>query len=170
MYIEGVESIIQLIEKLVSKVGKLSSFLCFFLILLICLDVLMRYIFDFTLIWVIELEIYFFAILFLMGASYAFQEDKHVRVDVFYQNKSPKGKAWINLIGTIFFLLPWCLIIIWVSYNYAWFSWKMNEKSPQPGGLPALYVLKGFISISFFFLLLQAVANVLKSIQIIRGQ
>lgn len=161
-------SIIAGIEQLTEKIGKLASYLCICLVMLICADVLMRYLFDFTLIWVIELEIYFFAFLFLMGTAYALQKDKHVRVDVFYQNKSPKSKAWTNLIGTLFFLIPWCVIIIWVSYNYAWFSWQMNEKSPQPGGLPALYILKGFITLAFIVLLLQAVAELLKSIQIIR--
>lgn len=163
------DSIIKGIEQLVKKLGHLASFLCLFLVILICADVLMRYLFDFTLIWVIELEIYFFAILFLMGSAYALQKDRHVRVDVFYQKKSAKAKAWIDLLGALFFLLPWCVIIIWVSYNYAWFSWQMNEKSPQPGGLPALYVLKGFITLAFFLLLLQAVANVLKSIKTISG-
>lgn len=128
----------------------------------------MRYVFDFTLIWVIELEIYFFAFLFLIGSAYAFKHDKHVRVDVFYQKKSEKGKAWINLLGGLFFLLPWCAIVLWVSYNYAWFSLQMNEGSAQPGGLPALYILKFSISIAFALLLLQCIASILKSLIIIR--
>ena len=163
------ESIVAFIENITERTGKAISWLSLLLVLLICADVFMRYVFDFTLIWVIELEIYFFAFLFLIGSAYAFKHDKHVRVDVFYQNKSEKGKAWINLIGGVLFLLPWCLIVIWVSYNYAWFSLQMNEGSPQPGGLPALYILKFSICIAFILLLMQAIASILKSLIIIRS-
>lgn len=163
------ESIVAFIENITERTGKAISWLSLLLVLLICADVFMRYVFDFTLIWVIELEIYFFAFLFLIGSAYAFKHDKHVRVDVFYQNKSKKGKAWINLLGGLFFLLPWGLIIIWVSYNYAWFSLQMNEGSPQPGGLPALYILKFSICIAFILLCLQAIASILKSVIIIRS-
>lgn len=138
------------------------------LVILICVDVGMRYLFDFTLIWIIELEIYLFAFLFLLSAGYALQKDKHVRVDVFYTRLSDKKKAWIDLIGAVFFLLPWCAVIIWVSYNYAFMSYLIRESSAQPGGLPALYLLKFSIALGFILLFLQGLNSILKSIQTIR--
>ena len=118
-------------------------------------------------IWLVELEIYFFALIFLLGAGYVFQHDKHVRVDVFYSEGKPKTKAWVNLIGGILFLLPWCVVVLQVAYRYAQNSFLINESSSQPGGLPALYLLKSAIFIGFTFLLLQAIASVIRSLIII---
>ena len=105
--------------------------------------------------------------IFLLGAGYAFQHDKHVRVDVFYSEGKPKTKAWVNLIGGILFLLPWCVVVLQVAYRYAQNSFLINESSSQPGGLPALYLLKSAIFIGFTFLLLQAIASVIRSLIII---
>lgn len=161
--------IIHQIEAINEWVGKTVSWLTLFLVLLICVDVVMRYLFDFTKVWIIELEIYFFAIIFLLGSGYAFKHDKHVRVDVFYTKLSPKKKAVVDLLGGLFFLLPWTCIIVWVGYNYSYFSFMMNEGSAQPGGIPALYILKFMIVIGFVFLLLQAISSILKSIQILQS-
>lgn len=129
----------------------------------------MRYLFDYTVIWVIELEIYLFALIFLGGAAYTFQQDEHVRVDVFYDILSPKKKAMVNLIGGLFFLLPWTWVIMNVGFHYLRMSFEVNESSAQAGGLPMLYILKSFIALGFFFLFLQAIASILKSIQTLRA-
>lgn len=160
--------IISSLETINQRAGKIIGWCSTLLVALICMDVAMRYLFDFTLIWVIELEIYLFALLFLISTGYALQKDKHVRVDVFYANKTDVQKAWIDMIGTLIFLIPWCAIIIWVSYNYAWMSFVIREKSAQPGGLPALYLLKASITLGFFLLMLQGLSIILKSIKTIR--
>lgn len=129
----------------------------------------MRYLFDYTVIWVIEIEIYLFAMIFLGGAAYTFQQDEHVRVDVFYDKLSPKRKAIVNIIGGVLFLTPWTWVIINVGFHYTRMSFEINESSAQAGGLPMLFILKSFIMIGFFFLLLQAVASILKAIQILRS-
>lgn len=139
------------------------------MVLLICADVIMRYLFNFTLIWIIELEVYFFAISFLMASGYAFKHNKHVRVDVFYAKYSKKGKAWTDLLGGIFLLLPWSVISTYVCYVYFFKSWKLGESSSQPGGLPAIYILKFILFLGFFMLALQAVASILQAIVDIRS-
>ncbi|MCI4669443.1 MAG: TRAP transporter small permease subunit [Bacteroidia bacterium] len=159
--------IIRLLENLIEKVGRLISLLSLALVVVICADVLMRYLFNFTKIWVIELETYFFTFLFLWGSAYAFKHDKHVRVDVFYQRFSKKTQAWINLIGALFLLLPWCVVVMMVSWPYLFMSWKISETSAQAGGLGNLFLLKGSIFTGFFFLLLQALVSVFRSIQVI---
>ena len=133
-------------EQINEYIGRVVSYFTAALVLLICIDVFSRYFFKSTVIWIVELEIYFFALVFLLGAGYAFKYDKHVRVDVFYSKARPKTKAWINLIGGLFFLLPWCIVVLQVAYRYARNSFLINEGSPQPGGLPALYLLKSAIT------------------------
>ncbi len=157
--------IIRILEGVCAALGKAAGYLTAFLVLLIGVDVLTRYFFNFTYIWVIELEVYFFAFIFLLGGAYAFQKDTHVRVDVFYSKMSPRGQAWVNLIGGILFLLPWCVVVLYVSYNYALASFQIGERSPQPGGLPALYILKFSMVLAFALMFLQALASVLRSLQ-----
>lgn len=161
------KKIANLLETINKYVGKGVSYLTGALVLLVCINVFTRYAFGITVIWLVELEIYFFALIFLLGAGYAFQHDKHVRVDVFYSEGKPKTKAWVNLIGGILFLLPWCVVVLQVAYRYAQNSFLINESSSQPGGLPALYLLKSAIFIGFTFLLLQAIASVIRSLIII---
>lgn len=151
-------------------VGRSTAWLTTFLVLFMCFDVVRRYLFNQTAVWITELEWHVFALIFLLAAGYALKHDKHVRVDLFYAKFSPKGKAWVNLIGTLVFLIPWCWIIISSSYRYAHNSFMINEASPDPGGLPARYIIKFAITVGFVLLLLQAIALVLESLATIMGQ
>jgi TRAP-type mannitol/chloroaromatic compound transport system permease small subunit len=78
----------------------------------------------------------------MLGAAYTLRHDKHVRVDILYTRLPKRRKAWINAIGTLIFLIPFCLLIIWTSQNYVLAAWRIKEGSPNPGGLPAWYLLK----------------------------
>jgi TRAP-type mannitol/chloroaromatic compound transport system permease small subunit len=147
---------IQLINQLNEWVGRLTAWLTTGLVLVVCIDVLRRYLFNATSVAVIELEWYLFSIIFLLAAGYSLKHDQHVRVDVFYTRMSVKGKAWVNFLGTLVFLIPFCIVVIYTSYKFAWVSWQMNEASPNLGGLPATYFIKAMIPIGFVFLLLQA--------------
>ena len=160
-------SIITLIEFIIRWIGEKSSYINVLLVMIICIDVFMRYILNTTQTWVIELEWHLFALIFLLGASYTLQEDQHVRVDLFYADRSIKSKAWINISGTLLFLVPWCLVLINSSFNYATNSWMMNEGSPNPGGLPARYIIKYCMTFGFVLLLLQGIAVIYRSVQTI---
>ncbi|MDA9866275.1 TRAP transporter small permease subunit [Saprospiraceae bacterium] len=160
-------SIIKTIESIIRWTGEKSSYINVLLVMIICIDVFMRYILNTTQTWVIELEWHLFALIFLLGASYTLQEDQHVRVDLFYADRSIKSKAWINLSGTLLFLVPWCLILVNSSFNYATNSWMMNEGSPNPGGLPARYIIKYCMTFGFILLLLQGIAVIYRSAQTI---
>ncbi|MHA7058340.1 TRAP transporter small permease subunit [Aquimarina sp. M1] len=161
------QKIINFLDCVSEKTGVFVSWIAVLLATVIGVDVIIRYIFQFSFIWIIETEIYLFGILFLIGSGYTFKYGKHVRVDVFYTRLSLKGKAWIDLLGGAFLLIPWCYVVIVSSWYYGVSSFAMNEGSPQPGGLPALYVLKFCITLGFMFLLLQGVSEMLKSIQVI---
>ena len=151
-------------------VGKAVSCLTGCLVVLICFDVLTRYLLKSSKVWVVELEWHLFALVFLLGAGYALKHDRHVRVDLFYMKFSEKGKAWVNLIGTLIFLIPWCSIILMMGYGFAHRSWIQGEASPNPNGLGALYLIKFAIVIGFILLLLQGIALIAKSLLTIMGQ
>jgi len=155
------------IDHFVEWLGDKVSLINLVLVLLICVDVALRYTFSYSKNWILELEWHLFAIIFLLGASYGLRHDKHVRVDVFYQRMTPKTRAWINLIGTLIFLLPWAYVIINTSYGFALNSWYMGEGSPNPGGLPARYLIKAMIPIGFVLLALQGLVWLWQNIKTI---
>ncbi|MEN7549525.1 TRAP transporter small permease subunit [Rapidithrix thailandica] len=150
--------------------GKMAGWLTTFLMILIVYDVINRYLFNYSNPATFELEWHLFAIIFLMGAGYTLKHDRHVRVDVFYANFSEKQKAWVNLTGTVLFLIPFCLIVIKGGIPYVEVSYNMNEKSTDPGGLPFRYAIKSVIIIGFFFLLLQGTSSMAKSILTLLGE
>lgn len=154
-------------RNVIKKIGEIVSWLNVVLIIIICFDVVLRYFFNSTEKWVIELEWHIFAVIFLVGASYTFQADKHVRVDVFYQNFSENRKLWINLLGNLLFLVPWSIVVIYTSLKYANVSFSYLEGSPDPNGLPARYVIKYVISFSFLLLLVQAILDSLHKVKLL---
>ncbi len=115
-----------------------------------------------------EAQWYMFSVIFLMGAAYGLKHDVHVRVDVMYERLSAKGRAWIDLAGTLVFLIPFSIVMLYVSYPTVAASFRVREGSPDPGGLPR-YPIKALILVSFVLLLLQAVSQIVKQIDVIRG-
>ncbi|MBZ8180199.1 TRAP transporter small permease subunit [Oscillatoria salina] len=115
----------------------------------------------------IEIQWYLFDLVFLLGAAYALKHDDHVRVDLFYKDWSPKRKALANLIGTLLFLIPFCLMVIYFSWEWTLNSWVIFEQSPDPGGLPR-YPIKSMIIISFVLLILQGISEAIKNWAIFR--
>ncbi len=115
----------------------------------------------------IETQWYLFSVLFLLGAAYTLREDAHVRVDVLYGRLGPRGKAWIDLVGTFVFLLPFCAFGIWSSWDAVANSIAIGEMSPDPGGLPR-WPLKALIPVSFGLLALQGLAEAARRVVLIR--
>jgi TRAP-type mannitol/chloroaromatic compound transport system permease small subunit len=164
----------QRIDRLNQWIGRLTLGLVFLMIALGAWNVVGRYLGraigqNLTSNALIEGQWYLFDLIFLLGAAYALQQDEHVRVDVFYSNFSPKRKAWANLIGTLFFLIPFCTIAIAVSWQSLVRSWQILETSPDPGGL-ARYPIKSMIIVSFILLILQGIAEAIKNWAILVGQ
>jgi TRAP-type mannitol/chloroaromatic compound transport system permease small subunit len=115
-----------------------------------------------------EAQWYLFSVIFLLGAAYGLNHDVHVRVDVMYERMSAKTQAWIDLGGTILFLIPFSILMLYVSFPAVRSSWSVREMSPDPGGLPR-YPIKALILVSFVLLLLQAVSQMVKQVDVIRG-
>ncbi len=155
------------IDRLNEKIGHATAWLTTLLVLLFCYDVLMRYVFNATNVAIFELEWHLFSIIFLVGAGYTLKHDRHVRVDVLYANFSPKKKAYIDLLGCLLFLLPFCFIIFKGAIPYIQLSWRIGEGSSDAGGLPHRYIIKSFMFLGFALLCLQGIALVCKSLLMI---
>jgi TRAP-type mannitol/chloroaromatic compound transport system permease small subunit len=109
----------------------------------------------------IELQWYLFSLVFLLGAAYALRENVHVRVDVLFSRVSERAQAWINILGTLLLLMPFCAFMFWVSLPAVQNSWRIREGSPDPGGLPR-WPLKALVLVCFALLLLQGVSELIK--------
>lgn len=155
--------IVRWIDGLNEWVGRASSWLSTLLVLVVCYDVFTRYFLRKSSVGVQELEWHIFAVLFLIAAAYTLKQDSHVRVDVFYTQMPPRGQAFINLLGSLVFLIPFALLVIWTSKNFVLMSWTIQETSPDPGGLPYRYALKAMIPAGFTLVLLQGIALALRS-------
>jgi TRAP-type mannitol/chloroaromatic compound transport system permease small subunit len=131
--------------------------------------VVLRYGFNVGWIAMQESVTYLHAAVFLVGAAYTYQQDGHVRVDVFYRQFSERRKAIVNFFGTLFFLVPTSIFITVVSWDYVIESWANLERSRESGGLPFLYVLKSFILVFSITLSLQGLSELIKQASILFG-
>ena len=161
---------VKFIDGLNEKIGIFVAWLTTLLVLNVFYDTVMRYAFNKGSIGMQEMEWHLFSAIFLIGAAYTLKHNGHVRVDIIYTKLSVRGKAWIDLIGTFAFLIPFCLIVIYATKGFILNSWAVREMSPDPGGLPARYILKSLIPFGFSLLMLQGIAEAFKSVLIIKGQ
>lgn len=164
------QQIIRFANAINEAMGRLASWFTTALVLLVCFDVIRRFLINDTEAWIMELEWHLFALIFLLGSGYALKHDRHVRVDLFYANFSARDKAWVNLVGSLVFLLPWCIIVGVMSFQYAAGSFAINEGSPDPGGLPARYIIKFAITVGVTLLGLQGLAVVAQSLLTLGGE
>lgn len=150
---------ITFIESTIAVVGKAASLLNLLLIALIVVDVTLRALFDQTAAWVGELSWHFFAAIFLLGIPYALQQDRHVRVDLFYEGFSRADKRLVNLVGTVIFLLPWAIVLLYYGVLFAAEAWTSGEGSPNPNGITWFFPVKALIPLSAALLVLQGIAS-----------
>ena len=165
----NIENIANTLEQFINWTGRLVSWLVLAMVLIMFCVVVLRYVFDMGWIALQESISYFHSIVFLIGAAYTLQQDAHVRVDIFYSRLSETGKAWINLLGHIFILLPVMLFIIWISWPYVINAWDVKESSREAGGLPGVYLIKSLILIMASLLIVQASALSLRAVLKITG-
>ena len=160
----------QWIDNLNEAVGRGVAVVSAGLVVVVFSDVVMRYLFNTSFVFTQELEWHLFGFIFLMGAGYTLRHDGHVRVDIVYQRLSPKACAWVNLIGVVLFLLPGCTMVIITSLKFVHSSWTVLEGSPNPGGVPLRFLIKGTITVGFALLLLQGMSLGIHSFLKIMGK
>jgi len=146
-------------NQLQNKFGHFIAWSSLSLVLITALVVILRYGFGTGSIALQESVMYNHAILFMLGMAYTYQQDKHVRVDVFYTRYSERTRAWINLFGTLLMTLPTMIFIIWSGWDYVAVSWRINETSAEAGGLAYLYLLKTLILLMAALVISQALST-----------
>jgi TRAP-type mannitol/chloroaromatic compound transport system permease small subunit len=145
------------IERFTDFTGRATSWLVLVIVVLMAVNVLLRYLFSYGTVWAQELEWHLLAPLILFGMSYALLHGEHVRVDVLYAHFSPRKKLYVDLLSSALSIAI-SAIIIWLSMKYVQQSFVIGEQSSDPGGLPYRWFLKSLIPIGFLFLILQSVA------------
>lgn len=162
------DRLIGLLELVCLWVGRAVAWLTLAMVLVTFLVVMLRYLLDSGYIWMQESVTWMHGLVFMLAAAYTLQHDEHVRVDIFYRRLGTRGRAWVNLLGTLFLLMPTALFIFYTSLDFVARSWRVGESSAEAGGLPALYLLKTVIPLAAVLLLLQGLALALKSVRAIR--
>ena len=158
-----------MLARLVAMVGRAVAWLTLVMTLLAFSIVVLRYGFNLGWIWLQESVTYLHATVFMLAAAWAWQTDDHVRVDIFYRRASPRTKSIVNLAGTLLFLLPLCVFLIYVGWDYVAASWSTREASREAGGLPLVWLLKTLIMALPVLLLLQSLVTVRQCLADLRG-
>jgi TRAP-type mannitol/chloroaromatic compound transport system permease small subunit len=158
-----------IIESVVNVVGKITSVLLLLMIFNVFYDVVMRYFFHNSSVGMQEMEWHLFSVIILFGVSVALKDEGHVRVDFLYEKFSVRKKAMINILGTVFFLLPLALLVATGSVGFVMDAYTLGEISEDPGGLTHRWIIKSMIPIAFIFLIFSSIGYIVKNINIYRG-
>ena len=150
--------------------GRAISWLTLAMVLVQFTVVVLRYVFSINSIAVQESIMYMHALVFMLGAAYTLKREGHVRVDIFYSKMGPRRRAWVDLLGTLVFLIPMFVFILWTSWGYVMSSWSILEGSPETDGLPLVFALKTVILIMPVLMLAQGVAMGIRSLLVLLNQ
>lgn len=155
------------LDQFIDWTGRQVSWLVLAMVLVTFTVVLLRYAFDIGWIALQEAISYMHSCIFLLGAAYTLNHNKHVRVDIIYSYLGRRGRAWIDLLGHIFILIPVMVFIFWVSWPYVMDAWQVQESSREAGGLPGVYLLKSLILAMCLLLTIQALSLCLRQVVIL---
>ncbi len=147
------------LRRIITLCGKTVAWLTVAMVLLTFAMVVLRYGFNLGWIWLQEAVTYLHVAVFSIAAAWTLQQDGHVRVDIFYSNMPQQKRALVDLLGTLLFLVPFCIFMLVVAWPYVANSWKLMETSREAGGLPLVYLLKSMLLIMPALLLGQAFIN-----------
>lgn len=159
-----IEKLFKFLEWFVRWIGYSAGVTLALLIILVVYDALMRYIFQSGSIALQELEWHLFDVVIMLGIAYTLQRASHVRVDIFYDNYSDKTRHIVNILGILFFILPFSILIIYVSLDFVLLSFEQMEASAAPGGLSYRYLVKALMPLAFVLLILQSLSDIYKEV------
>jgi TRAP-type mannitol/chloroaromatic compound transport system permease small subunit len=151
------------IDRLNTAIGRAVAWLALVIVLLQFALVVARYLLGFGSIWLTETVVYANAALFLLAAAWTLRAGGHVRIDVFYAHASTRSRALIDLAGSLLLLLPFTLVLLWLSAPYAARSWAILERSQESSGLPLVFLLKTLIPAFAVLMALQGVAQAIRA-------
>ena len=151
------------IDQFSTAVGRAVAWLVLFVVVVQFAVVLLRYVFGLGSIWLQESIVYGHALAFMLALAWVLKVDGHVRVDVFYREARERTRAWIDLLGGIFLLLPMSVVILWLSVPYAGRAWTILERSQETSGLPSVFILKTVIPVAAAMLTLQGLVEIARA-------
>ncbi len=159
------------LERFSDVSGSIVAWLTVLMVLGTFVIVVLRYVFDLGWIAMQESIVWMHAAVFMLGAGYTLKRDDHVRVDIFYRRMPADRQAWVNVAGTLVFLLPLTVFIAITSWDYVVTSWSIHEASREAGGLPYPFVpiLKSLIPATAAILILQGIADLVGAILVLTG-
>ena len=151
-----------MIEKVLELFSYVLNTIWIILVLIIVVNVVMRYALGVNYIWVEEVQWHMYAVGFMFGIGYALMHDSHVRVDVMAANFRKRTRAWIEIVAIVGIILPMCWIIISYGIPFVEASYNRGERSSAPGGLANRWMIKGVIVLAFGYIALAAFARLLR--------
>ncbi len=163
------QSFISFANKLNDFCGRTVSWLIVAMILVTIILISAQFLFNSNSRIVEESLIYMFGMVFMVGVAYTLRHNNHVRVDIFYSKKSTRSRAWVDLAGTLLFLVPFCIVVFWLSLGPVIKSWSILEGAKDSGGIPAIFILKSFLLVMPILILIQGIANALSCIQTLQN-
>ncbi len=163
------KSIAQLIDRINESVGVAVSWLTVAMVIDVFTVVVLRYVFNIGWVWMQELYVWSHATVFMLGAGYTLLHDGHVRIDLIYRTASPRYKAMVNCLGSVFLAAPLIFLIYTKSWRLITMSWENLEKSAEAGGLPGVYLLKSVIAVFCILFGLQIFSLFLRSVITLLG-
>ena len=157
------------VDRFNAGIGRAAGWLTVAMVVVTCIVVVARYFFDAGWIWLQESVTWMHAVVFMLAAAWTLGLDEQVRVDVFYRDMPPRRRAVVDLAGVLLLLIPFCIFLLSVNWNYVSASWRIGEASREAGGLPGLFVLKSVMLVMPVLLILQGLALAARSWLILRG-
>tara|TARA_B100000427_G_C15452118_1_gene570057 strand:- start:310 stop:804 length:495 start_codon:yes stop_codon:yes gene_type:complete len=151
-----------LIDKIIDNITNILTYLLVSMIILVFITVIIRYMLNISYVALQELIMYFHALIFMFGLSYALKEKSHVKIDIIYNSLNKKNQYFISMLGTIIFIIPTSLFIVYSSMDMVTQSWSLLEGSSEAGGLDLVFILKSVIPIAGFLIFLQALSDIIK--------
>ena len=156
------------IDALTERVGHLAYWLILVAVLVSAANAIMRYTLNMSSNAWLEIQWYLFSAVFLFCAGYALLHNQHVRIDVLSSRLSSRGRAWIDILGTLFFLLPMATAILWMSWPVFVDAYQSKEVSANAGGL-IIWPARLMLPVGFFLLVLQGLSELIKRVAFLRG-
>jgi len=159
----SLQQLVTVLDSLAEHTGRALAGLALLMALATTTIVVLRYGFSLGAIAAQEAVTYMHGCFFMLGASYALKHDAHVRVDILYRRLNTRHRAWVNAVGGVIFLLPFCATVGLGSWQFVSESWLVHESSPEAGGIRAVFLLKSLIPAMAILLVLQGLAEILRS-------
>ncbi|MBP6737546.1 MAG: TRAP transporter small permease subunit [Rhodobacteraceae bacterium] len=165
---QGLLVLSRAIDRFNEAIGKAVTWLIFIAIMVSATNAVVRKVFNTSSNAWLELQWYLFGAAFLLASAYTLKQNEHIRIDIFYGTRSRRTQHWIDLIGHVFFLMPFVVLMAWMLVPYAWAAYKIGQVSTNSGGL-IIWPARAFLAAGFILLVLQGISEIVKKIAVMRG-